>query len=407
MSSPVILLLAGEPSGDLHAAAVARELRRRYPSCRLIGTGGEKLAAEGVELLASLDDLAVMGFVEVAARLSFFRRLERQVIELLRTEGVDLVLPVDYPGFNLRITRSAHRMGLPVVYYIAPQVWAWKAGRAARLAREADRIAVILPFEEELFLREGGRASFVGHPLLEERREVRTREPFCRASGLDPDRPILAIFPGSRSQEVRRHLEPFLEAGELLRDQCQGLQIAVARAPGLSVPLPTGQDIRLVEEGFELLHHARAALVKSGTTTLEAALAGTPFIVAYRTHPLTFQLARRLVRVDHVALANLVGGGRIVPEFLQEEVEPERLAGALLPLLRDSAERGDMIEGLRRIRDRLGTPGAAGRVVDLVEAVLEERKATGGITDAATRGSARGGGGDAGSKGDPIRQGEE
>ena len=403
MSSPVILLLAGEASGDLHAAAVARELRLRHPSCRLIGTGGERMAAEGVELLASLDDLAVMGFVEVVARLSFFRRLERRVIEVLRSEGVDLVIPVDYPGFNLRITRTAHRMGLPVVYYIAPQVWAWKAKRAARLAREADRIAVILPFEEELFLREGGRASFVGHPLLDERREVRTREQFCRASGLDSDHPILAIFPGSRSQEVRRHLEPFLAAGELLREQFRGLQIAVARAPGLAVPLPTGSEIHLVEEGFELLHHARAALVKSGTTTLEAALAGTPFVVAYRTHPLTFQLARRLVRVDHVALANLVGGGRIVPEFLQDEVRPGRLAGALLPLLHDSAERGEMIEGLRTIRDRLGTPGAAGRVVDLVEAVLEERKApTWGAG-----GGARGAGGGGGRKGDPMGRAEE
>jgi len=378
MNSPVILILAGEASGDLHAAAVARELRQRYPSSRLIGTGGERMAAEGVELLASLDDLAVMGFVEVVARLSFFRRLERRVIQLLRTERVDLVIPVDYPGFNLRITRSAHRMGLPVVYYIAPQVWAWKAGRAARLSREADRIAVILPFEEEIFLREGGHASFVGHPLLEERREVRTRQQFCRAAGLDPDRPVLAIFPGSRSQEVRRHLGPFLEAGELLREQFPGLQIAVARAPGVSVPLPPDLDIRLLEEGFELLHHARAALVKSGTTTLEAALAGTPFVVAYRTHPLTFQLARRLVRVDHVALANLVGGGRIVPEFLQAEVEPGGLARALAPLLRESGERAEMIDGLGRIRTRLGTPGAAGRVVDLVASVLEERSAAGG-----------------------------
>jgi len=194
--APVFLLLAGEPSGDLHAAEVARVLRKRWPECRILGTGGERMAREGVELLAELDDLAVMGFVEVLARLPFFWGLERRVRDVLETEAVDLVIPVDYPGFNLRVTERAHGMGVPVLYYIAPQVWAWKAGRTARLARAADRVAVILPFEEELFREAGGRASFVGHPLLDRSNDARIGNGSARHGGWTPRRPCWPSSPG-------------------------------------------------------------------------------------------------------------------------------------------------------------------------------------------------------------------
>jgi lipid-A-disaccharide synthase len=370
MPSPVILILAGEPSGDQHGAALASALRARMPGCRLLGTGGERMAAEGVELLAGLDELAVMGFVEVAVRLPYFWRLERRVLGVMSREQVDLVIPVDYPGFNLRIARRAREMGVPVVYYIAPQVWAWKAHRAARLARDADRIAVILPFEEEIFTREGGHATFVGHPLLERDDDVQGRAEFCRAVGLDPDRPILALFPGSRRQEIQRHLGPFLDAAARLTRQRPELQVALARGAGLELTVPAASGVVLVDDSRALLRHARAAIVKSGTTTLEAALEGTPFIVAYRTHPLTFALARRLVRVDHVALANLVAEDRVVPEILQGEVTGERLARELLPLLDDSPERRSMLEGLSLVRGRLGDAGAAERVAGLASELL-------------------------------------
>lgn len=331
------------------------------------------MAAEGVELMAELDDLAVMGFVEVLARLPFFRRLERRVVETLRTGTIDLVIPVDYPGFNLRITERAHDLGIPVLYYIAPQVWAWKAGRTARLARAADRIAVILPFEQELFADAGGRASFVGHPLLDRPDEVDDRETFCRRWGLDPEGPILALLPGSRAQEIRRHLGPFLGAAELLRAKRPDLQVAVARASAVQLPEPLPGGAPAVDDSRGLLRHARAGIVKSGTGTLEAALETLPFVVAYRTHPLTFGLARRLVRVDHVALANLVAGDRVVPELLQGDVRPESLAAAVAPLLDDTPQRARLEEGLSGIREALGTPGAASRVAKLASEILEER----------------------------------
>lgn len=337
-----------------------------------VGTGGERMRREGMELLAGLDDLAVMGFVEVLSRLPFFWRLERKVDGILASGRVDLVLPIDYPGFNLRVTGRAHRRGVPVVFYIAPQVWAWKAHRAGRLARTADRIAVILPFEEEIFLKEGGKAEYVGHPLLDRREDVPDRETFCRQEALDPARPILAVFPGSRAQELRRHLTLFLEVAGRLRERMSELQVALARAPGISLE-NIDASIHVVEDGRALLRHARAALVKSGTTTLEAALEGVPFVVAYRTHPLTYGLARQLVKVDHVALANLVAGEGVVPEFLQDTATPEALVRALEPLLEEGAQRARMKAALGRVRERMGGPGAADRVAALVEEVLVER----------------------------------
>ena len=379
--APTILILAGEVSGDEHAAGVARALRSLWPDCRLVGTGGSRMAAEGVELIAHLGDLAVMGFVEVASRLPYFARLERAVGRMLE-QGVDLVIPVDYPGFNLRVTEKARDLGIPVLYYIAPQVWAWKPGRAARLARSAARVAVILPFEEEIFRREGGRAVFVGHPLLDRTEPVPSREQFCEGTGLDPAREILALLPGSRTQEVRRHLEPFLEAGDRLRRDRPGLQIAVARANTVRIDLPRGASPTgasatvsgavIVDDARSLLHHSRAAIVKSGTSTLEAALAGIPFVVAYKAHPWTYFLARRLVRVPHIALANLVVGDRVVPEVLQGGVTGEGLARTLGPLINDTPERARVVAGLALVRDKLGRPGAAGRVAGLAAEILAE-----------------------------------
>jgi len=233
----------------------------------------------------------------------------------------------------------------------------------------------ILPFEEEIFQRVGGNAVYVGHPLMEQPKEKGSREEFSWAHGLDPDKPLLALFPGSRMQEIRRHWEVFSETGRRIQRERPEVQLAVAKAPSIPAEVLPGDGITLVEDGDALLRNATAALVKSGTTTLQAALAGTPFVTVYRTHPLTFFLAKRLVRVPHIALANLVAGERVVPEVLQGDATPEHLAALLAPLLvPGSTARETMLSGLQRVRETLGSPGASVRVAGLAAEILKGRE---------------------------------
>ena len=373
MAAPRIVLSAGEPSGDAHGAAVAREIRRRWPEAEMWGLGGARMAEAGVELLADVKDLAVLGLAEVAGRLPFFWRLLRRMRRELAARKPDLVVPIDYPGFNLRLSRSARSLGIPVLYYIAPQVWAWHRSRADELVRLAGTLAVILPFEEPLFRSLGARVAFVGHPLLED--EPAPRADWPAEVGTDPAAPVLALFPGSRRQEVGRHLGIFRAVATAMRARHPDVQPVFARAPSLPDGLFAGLEYPATTDTWALLQHARAAVVKSGTSTLQAALAGTPMVVTYRMNPVTFAVARRLVRVDHVGLVNLVAGERAVPELLQKDATPAAIVRALEPFLDpDSPERSRTVASLARVRSRLqppGTRGVAEHVVDLTATLLE------------------------------------
>lgn len=373
-SAPTFFLSAGEPSGDLHGAALARALRQRWPDARLVGLAGPRMQAVGVEPIAPFERLAVMGFVEVVRHLPFFTGLLRRAVATLSEAGVDLVIPIDYPGFNLRLARRAASAGVPVLYYIAPQVWAWHRSRAKSLGEIADRVAVILPFEEPLLRDHGVDARFVGHPLLDRDEAVASRERFCESVGLDPSRRILALFPGSRGQEVGRHLEPFVEAARRVVEHRWHIQPVIARSPDVAEAAYRRAPYPLAADSRALLAHAHVALVKSGTTTLEAALDVVPMVIAYRTHPATFWLARRLVDVEHVGLANLVAGRRVAPELLQDEMTPRALADHLLPLVDEGPARQAAVTGLRSVREALGAAGpgtAAERVVELAAEILE------------------------------------
>lgn len=331
------------------------------------------MAEAGVELLADPEKLAVMGFVEVLGRLPFFIGLMRRIKSEMEGRGADLVIPIDYPGFNLRLARAARASGRPVLFYIAPQVWAWHRSRINRFAVDTDRVALILPFEEPIFREAGVNAEFVGNPLLD-LPAPGSRRALCRELNLDEGRPILALFPGSRTQEVKRLLPIFIETAIRLKANRPAIQPVIAVSDGVSQRLYEGVPFPRTLNSRDLLWHAHTALVKSGTTTLEAALCDTPMAIAYKTHPLTYRLARRLVQVDHIGLVNLVAGDRVAPEFIQDEATPAALSAALLPLIQSSSpEREAALKALGEIRARLEVPGGGSkRVADRVADIAAE-----------------------------------
>jgi lipid-A-disaccharide synthase len=369
-----ILFVAGEVSGDLHAAGVARELAARRDGgaavaseFRLTGVGGNEMRAAGVDLVEHVERLAVMGFAEVLQHVPKHWALLRELRRRIQSGRVALVVLIDYPTFNMKVADAATAAGVPVLYYITPQVWAWGSDRLDRLARTVTRAAVILPFEEEMLRAHGIDARFVGHPLLDRLDTLPDRAAARAALGLAPDARVVALFPGSRGQEIERHLDPFVDVARELRRRDPGLDIVVSAAPHVALdatrcPFPIVHSASLT-----LLRAADAALCKSGTTTLEAAVAGCPLVVAYRTSRLTYAAARRLVKIPNIGLVNVVAGRRLAPEFVQDALEPTAVADALEKLIDGTTpERQQMIDGLQTVRDALGTAGAAARVATMV-----------------------------------------
>jgi lipid-A-disaccharide synthase len=357
-----VLIVAGEASGDLHAAGLAAALRRLRPDLALAGIGGDQARAQGVELVEHAENLAVMGFVEVLKHVPKHARLLKTLAQRMQRGGVALLVVIDYPGFNMKLAQAARDAGVPVLYYITPQVWAWHASRLRTLARIVTRAACILPFEEKLLRAHGIDATFVGHPLLDRARELPDRAGARRMLGLAPDDRVLAVFPGSRGQEIARHLDDFVGAARELERRHPGLKVVFAGAPTVTID-PARCPYPIVRSSsFALLRAADAALCKSGTTTLEAAVADCPLVVAYRTNRVTYALARRLVKIPHIALVNVVAGREVAPELVQH-FTAATLADAVSPLLDPaSAQRARMREGLAEVRAMLGEPGAAERV---------------------------------------------
>ncbi len=371
-----ILFVAGEPSGDLHASSVARELAARRVPFGMRGVGGDLMAAAGVQLDEHIRDLAVLGLVEVIRHLPRHWAMLADIRKRLRSGSVALVILVDYPGFNMQVAQAAADAGVPVLYYIVPQVWAWGAGRLHKMARWVRKAAVILPFEEALLRSHGVDAAFVGHPLLDSTVNMPSRAQAREQLGLPADAPVLALFPGSRAQEIERHLDRFVAAARLLQDRNPPLRVVLSAAPHVVIeerrcPFPVVRSASLA-----VFRAADAAVCKSGTTTLEAAVAGCPHVVAYRTHPLTFFAARRLVKVPRIGLVNIVAGREVAPEFVQDKLEPASMARALEPLIDlQRPERAQMVQAFGIVRDALGQPGAAVRVASIAQAMAEGRPA--------------------------------
>jgi len=365
-----LLVIAGEDSGDLHGAELLRELKQREPGLRIIGVGGPRMTPFLDRKLADVKDLAVVGFIEVIRHLPRLNRLFKQILAAAREESVSAALLIDYPGFNLRLAKALRRQqpGVKLHQYVCPQVWAWKKGRIPDLGTVLDTLYCLFDFEPELFRGYPVDARFVGHPLVEVVKPECDRAAFFAETGLDPAKPLVALLPGSRTGEIQRLLPPMAELARRWRQERPEVQWVLPVAPTLDPAFVRahlgGAPVTLVQDRtYAARAYADAALVASGTATLETALLGTPFAIVYRLNALTYQIARRIVKVPHFGLANVVAGREVAVELLQDEVNPERLAVELSRLLEPETARRVRAD-LGEVRGHLGEAGAAGRVAE-------------------------------------------
>jgi lipid-A-disaccharide synthase len=368
---PRLLISAGETSGELYGALLLRELRRLRPPFEAFGLGGDALHGEETRLVAHVRDLAVVGLLEVLRHIPRLRRILRDVLTEVDRDPPQLAVLIDYAGFHLRLARELHRRGIPIVYYVSPQVWAWRRGRLRTIRETVQRMLVLFPFEPRVYEDAGIPVSFVGHPLVDRMRPAADRAAARAALGLGPDRPLVALLPGSRRQEIAYNLPPIAGAVRLLTAKRPDLQFALAAAPGLDAEALRlslqGLPVRvLAGHASSLLAAADVGIVASGTATVEAALVDTPIVVVYRLSPVTYAIGKPFVNVPHYAMVNLIADERLLPELIQHELTPERVALETLKLLDDAAARAHIRAGLARVRERLGEPGASGRAARAV-----------------------------------------
>jgi len=364
-----ILIVAGEASADLHAARALAELGRLRPGVHAFGVGGPRLRAAGLEALAPAEDISVMGLAEVLPRIPRILGILRALARAAAERRPKAALLVDLPDFNLRLAAKLKKLGIPVVYYVSPTIWAWRRGRARKIAKVVDRMLCILPFEERFYDGTGVSASFVGHPFAE--RPAPAAPAAYRAElGLPASRTTIALVPGSRPSELRRIFPAMLEAAERIRAARPDAQFVVPVAPTLAraqvepyVAAHRTLEVKLVDgRTEEVVGASDAALVKSGTSTLETAIMLRPMVVVYRLSWLSYLVGRLLVRIAHFALVNILAGRGLVPELLQRDASPERMAAEIERLLGDGGAREAQLRGLREVRASLGEPGAAERV---------------------------------------------
>lgn len=379
-----MLIVTGEASGDLHGANLIRAARELEPTLHFFGVGGSRMAAAGCEILVRGEEIAVMGLVEIVGHFPVIRRAFNRVKALLQgPQRPDALVLIDFPEFNLRLAKVAKRAGVPVLYYVSPQVWAWRRGRVKKIAAVVDRLAAIFPFEPELYRGLDIQVEYVGHPLLDEFHISTDRGAYLEALGIDPARPVVGIFPGSRRNELRYNFEVMLEAAALVRQHLPDTLFLLPVAPSFSrqdlEELLAGRDlpITLVEGSiYDAANACNAVLAVSGTVTLQVALVGTPLAIVYRMAPLTYAIGRRLVKVPHIGLANIVAGEGVAREFIQEQATPASLAEEVVRMLTDQDYARQVRLGLSKVRTRLGEPGCSERVAGMLLSLLQGQRRT-------------------------------
>jgi len=360
----VFFLVAGEESGDFHGARLISALKEKCPDASFVGHGGNKMKSAGMEIFEHVDNLAMMGFTEVLKHLPYMINVMGKTLEKIQEIKPRRLILIDYPGFNLRLAKNIHPLGLPITYFIMPQVWAWKEKRVKTIRKYIDQALCIFPFEQEWFEQRGINAHFVGHPFTDFHKPTMHKKAFFKKHHLDINKPLLVLFPGSRQQEIDRHLPILIKTVSLINNN--NLQIIIGKAPNISLPtIPNHWKIE--EEDTSLcLEHGTAVLTSSGTATLQSAVQDIPAVVSYKLSTGSWFLAKNLSKVPFAAMTNLIAGKQIVPEFLQNEMTPEKLANAVKPLLNNSHERKNMLMGYEEVRRTLGMPGTYERAADAI-----------------------------------------
>jgi lipid-A-disaccharide synthase len=379
MRSKKILLVAGEASGDLHGSHLVEAIQSVDPEIQFFGVGGEGLKRAGMKLLYPSQSLSVVGITEVFFKLRAILKALQGLKKSIDRERPDLVILIDFPDFNLRLAKIAHRRGIPVLYYVSPQVWAWRPKRIRLIARLVKKMIVLFPFEVPLYEAAGVDVEWVGHPLLDIVKPVLSKEKALRQLGLDPKRRTIGLLPGSRTHEVERLLPPLLASAHLLQKESPDLQFVIPLAPGIprTALSPWMKNISVpvtVVEGFtyDAMNLSELLIVASGTVTLEGAILGKPMIIIYKVSLPSSWVARALVRVDHIGLVNLVAEKEIAPELLQKEVTPQRIADEAFRILRNPILSRKMVQAMNEVRQKLGEPGAAQRAAHIVLSLMNE-----------------------------------
>ncbi len=381
MKSKKILLVAGEVSGDLHGSYLVEAIHRIDPEIQFFGVGGEGLKRVGMRLLHHSQSLSVVGITEVFVKLRSILKALRTLKRSLERENPDLVILIDFPDFNLRLAKIAHRKGIPILYYISPQVWAWRPGRVKLIARLVEKMVVLFPFEVPLYEAAGVDVEWVGHPLLDIVKPSLSKEMAFQQFGLDPGRRTIGLLPGSRIHEIERLLPSLLASAQLLQKEIPDLQFVIPLAPGMSRATlssrmnPISVPVTVVE-GFtyDVMNLCELLITASGTATLEGAILGKPMIIIYKVSFSTYWIGRALVRVNHIGLPNLVAEKEIALELIQKDVNPQRIVEEALRILRDPLLSRKMMESMGEVRHKLGEPGAAERAGRIVCSMLREAK---------------------------------
>ncbi|MFC1867859.1 lipid-A-disaccharide synthase [Thermodesulfobacteriota bacterium] len=375
-----VLIVAGEASGDLHGSNLARAMMELNPGVHMQGIGGRKMEAAGVDILIPSSDMAVVGLTEVLSRLSSIIKAYLKLRSLLKNSRTDLLILIDYPDFNINLARTAKHFGVPVLYYISPQVWAWRSGRVRKIARRVNRMAVILPFEKDFYLKTGTKmdVEYVGHPLLDAIPHDLDKLRIKQELGIKDGNPILGILPGSRNEEIRNLLPLMISAAESLLSRYNNLRCVLPVAPTISTELVQSlinksslEVLVSPRDIYSTLSVCDLALVASGTATLETAIMEVPMVIAYRVSSISAWIGKIAINVPYVGLVNIIAGEEVVPELLQDEVTPQGLADKALSILENEDKKRAMVKKLRMIKARLGSRGASQRTAKIAMQMME------------------------------------